>query len=172
MPIGSLRSAAAAALCLCGLAASAVAAPDAPLSGLPILVDAAGKAIGPYLPNNAGTNSALISVDKRILAVPANNLGFFEARYILYYKTKNCSGEALMSANTLPLAGMQKGVLYYPAEERVEPKIKSRNEFVPNMGMSPCGLTQTTGGSFAKVKTLKVDELGFKAPFSLKTTLP
>ena len=171
MPIRSLGLAAAAALLLGGVAAPAQAA-DEPLLGLPFLVDSAGKLVGPYLPNSAGTNSVLMQFDGRVVGVPANNVGFFEARYTLLFKSKDCSGPAFMSANTLPIAGVSSETIFFPAAERLQLTLKSRKEFVPGGGEPPCSDFVTSTGVFAKAVSQKIKDLGFKPPFELKAKAP
>lgn len=170
MPIRSLGFAAAAALLLGGLAAPAQAA-DEPLLGLPFLVDSSNKVVGPYLPNPAALNTVLMQFDGRVVAVPANNLGFFEARYTLFFKAKDCSGGVFMSANTLPTAGMSSETLFFPAADRQQLTLKSKKEFVAGGAEPPCLQMETTG-TFAKAVSQKIKDLGFKPPFELKAKAP
>lgn len=154
-----------------GLLAQAANAADEPLTGLPFLYDSKGKLIGPYLPNNGGQNIVLVRIDGRFVGLPTNVAGYVNYRYSLSYTGDNCSGDTYMAANTLPTVGIDDGVAYYPAAERMTVTIRSYKNFNPATGETPqCFTIGPVSNTVSKPVKKKLGGLKFTPPFELRAT--
>jgi hypothetical protein len=161
-------------------------------SETPVVTDATGAIIGPYIngqfvlvgengENSSIPDAALREIDGYWFTLAVTSLGFVNSGATLNYPTTDCSGPAyapaISAGNTKApplkqLGQVYKRILYY-ADVSASPISFSGGSQLAlfSNGSTKCGaLTTELTGQFP-VKTFDLSTLGFRPPFSLAIEL-